>query len=111
MFRLALEPAPQYLAGQAASLRLVLQAKGGYHVNQDYPIRVDLKAPAGLKLAKSSLGKPDAAAFGEQSASFDVGFSADKGAQYVSATVDFAVCTADTCVPDQRTVATAVNVQ
>jgi hypothetical protein len=110
-FRLAFEKPGALSAGQPGTVQVVLESKGGYHVNQDYPIRVDLKAPEGVKLSKASLAKPDAKAFSEQSARFDVGFTADKGTHDVQATVDFAVCTAETCVPDQRTIAIALDVQ
>jgi hypothetical protein len=110
-FKLALVSEPEYAAGAPATLKVLLEAKGGYHVNQDYPIRVDLKAPAAVKLTKPSLGKPDAAEFGEHKARFDVPFSADKGSHQVSANVDFAVCTPETCVPDQRTLAISLSVK
>jgi hypothetical protein len=110
-YRLALESEPNYSAGKVGAVRLVLEARGGYHVNQDYPIRVDLQAPAAVKLTKSSLGKADAAQFGEESARFDLGFSAEPGAHELLATVDFAVCTKETCVPEQRKLAVALNVQ
>ena len=110
-FKLALVSEPEYTAGAPGKLQVLLEAKGGYHVNQDYPIRVDLKAPAGVKLDKPSLGKPDAAEFGEHKARFDVPFSADKGAHQLSANVDFAVCTPETCVPDQRTLAVSLSVK
>jgi hypothetical protein len=110
-FRLALAGEPTYTAGQASVVKLSLEARGGYHVNQDYPIRVDLKGPSGLKLPKSSLGRPDAAEFGEHSARFELPFTGEQGAHELMATVDFAVCTKETCVPDQRTVALNVNVK
>jgi hypothetical protein len=110
-FRLALVGAPEYAADKEGAVELTLEARGGYHVNQDYPIRVDLKAPAGVKLAKASLGKPDAAKFSEQEARFQLPFSASAGAHDLTATVDFAVCTKETCVPDQRTVALALQVR
>src|SRR5262245_25922201 len=111
IFRLAFEGAAPFTAGQPGGLKVVIEPRGGYHLNQDYPVRVDLKAPAAVKLAKPSLGKSDAASFGEKNAAFDVGFTADKGSHDLSATVDFAVCTAETCVPEQRTIAIALNVQ
>lgn len=110
-FRLALVGAPEYAADKEGTVELTLEARGGYHVNQDYPIRVDLSAPAGVKLGKASLGKPDAAKFNEQEARFQLPFSASAGAHDLTATVDFAVCTKETCVPDQRTVALAVQVR
>lgn len=110
-FHLALESAPHYSAGQPASVRVVLEARGGYHVNEDYPLRVDLQAPPGVKLDKATLAKADAAEFGEERARFDVGFSAEAGEHELLATVDFAVCTKETCVPDRRTLAVALKVQ
>jgi hypothetical protein len=110
-FRLALVSEPEYTAGAPSTFKLLLEAKGGYHVNQDYPIRVDLSAPAAVKLQKASLGKPDAAEFGEHKARFEVPFSADKGSHQLSANVDFAVCTPETCVPDQRAVAISLSVK
>jgi hypothetical protein len=110
-FKLTLVSEPEYTAGAPARLQLLLEAKGGYHVNQDYPIRVDLKAPAAVKLQKPSLGKPDAAEFGEHKARFDLPFSADKGSHQLMADVDFAVCTPETCVPDQRTLAVSLSVK
>jgi hypothetical protein len=109
-FKLVLEAEPNYAAEQEGKFRVVLTAQGGYHVNQDYPIRVDLKGPDGLKLPKPSLGKPDATEFGEQKARFDVAFSAPKGAHGIEAKVDFAVCTEETCVPDERTLALSLKV-
>jgi hypothetical protein len=110
-FKLALVSEPGYTAGTPAKLKLVLEARGGYHVNQDYPIRIDLKAPAAVKLDKASLGKADAVEFGEPSAKFEVPFTASSGAHQLTADVDFAVCTPETCMPDQRTLAVALQVK
>lgn len=110
-FKLALVGEPEYTAGAPAKLKLVLEARGGYHVNQDYPIRIDLKAPPGVKLDKTSLGKSDAAEFGEPAAKFEVPFTASSGAHQLTADVDFAVCTPETCMPDQRKLAIALNVK
>lgn len=110
-FKLFLVSEPQYTAGNASTLKLVLEARGNYHVNQDYPIKVDLKAASGVSLPKPSLGKPDAAEFGEKIARFDLPFTATVGAHEVSADVDFAVCTPETCVPDQRKLTISVAVK
>jgi hypothetical protein len=109
-FRLALV-VPEAAADQPSKAELTLEARGGYHVNQDYPIKVDVKAAPGLKLEKPSLGRADATQFSEEKASFAVPFSAPGGSYDLSATVDFAVCTKETCVPDQRTVALALQVK
>ncbi|MDB4975661.1 MAG: hypothetical protein JWN48_4002 [Myxococcaceae bacterium] len=110
-FKLSLVPATGYNGSKEGKVELTLEARGGYHVNQDYPIRVDLKAPADVKLDKTTLGKPDAAEFSEHSARFELPFAATSGAHDLVATVDFAVCTKETCLPDQRTVALALQVQ
>lgn len=110
-FKLSLVSEPEYSAGNAATVKLVLEARGNYHVNQDYPIKIDLKAPAGVTLPKPSLGKPDAVEFGEKVARFEVAFTAPAGAHELSADVDFAVCTPETCVPDQRKLAIKLAVK
>ncbi|MET0283229.1 MAG: hypothetical protein ABW352_02120 [Polyangiales bacterium] len=110
-FRLAFVAPEAAAADKPGNLELTLEARGGYHVNQDYPIRVDVKAAPGLKLEKTSLGRTDATQFSEEKASFAVPYSAPGGSYDLTATVDFAVCTKETCVPDQRTVALALRVQ
>jgi hypothetical protein len=110
-FKLALSGEPSYTAGQPGTLKLVLDARGGYHVNQEYPIRIDLKAPAAVKLAKASLARPDAKAFTDVQAAFETGFTAEAGTHEIIADVDFAVCTPETCVPDQRTLALRIDVK
>lgn len=110
-FRLVLTGEPSYTAGSDAKLALTLEARGGYHVNQEYPIRVELKAPSEVKLGKASLVRADATQFDEQVAKFELPFSASGGTHELQATVDFAVCTKETCVPDTRTLALAVQVR
>lgn len=110
-FKLALAGQPAYAAGERAAVQLTLEARGGYHVNQEYPIRIELKAPSGVKLEKASLERADAAQFGEQSARFELPFSGEAGTHELTASVDFAVCTAETCVPDQRTLALPLTIR
>lgn len=109
-FKLALVSEPSYAAGAASKLTLVLEARGAYHVNPDYPIKIELKAP-GVTLPKPSLGKPDAAEFGEKIARFELPFTAAAGAHQLVADVDFAVCTPETCMPDQRQLAVSLAVK
>ena len=110
-FKLALASDTALSAGAPGTLKLVLEARGGYHVNQDYPIKVQLPAPAGVTLPKPSLGRADAAEFGEHKVRFELPLTAQTGPCTVSADVDFAVCTAETCVPDERTVALSFDVK
>lgn len=111
-FTLRLKPAGEYTAGQLGTLVLDLEPHAPYHVNQEFPMEVSLKAPAGVTLPKSQLQKGDAAEFGESKARFDVPFTpADKGEFLIEAHVRFAVCTPETCVPDERDLALSVAVK
>ncbi|HEX5656884.1 MAG TPA: hypothetical protein VFX59_06800 [Polyangiales bacterium] len=110
-FHLAFAAPEAATADQPGNAQLTLEARGGYHVNQDYPIRVDVKGAPGLALEKTSLSRNDAKEFSEEKASFAVPFKAPGGSYDLTATIDFAVCTKETCVPDQRTVALALQVR
>lgn len=110
-FQLSLQSQPTYTSGEAGKVQLHLDPRGGYHVNLDYPVRVDLKAGPSVKLDKPSLTKPDAVEFGEERARFEAAFTAEAGRHELLATVDFAVCTKETCLPEKRTLAIVLNVQ
>jgi hypothetical protein len=110
-FTLNLRPAGAYAANQLGNFVVALEPKGHWHINQDYPISIKVKAPAGLELPKAELGKPDAAEFGEKIAKFDVPFTPKAaGPATVECEVSFAMCTPETCVPDTRTLALALPV-
>lgn len=111
-FDLTLATAGNYKAGELGRVVLTLTPKGIYHVNQDYPISISLKAPAEVSLPKASLEKSDAAEFGEKVAKFDVPLTPSKAGEHtLLADVDFAVCTEETCVPDQRKLALKLAVE
>ncbi len=110
-FQLTLESQPTYTSGEAGTVKLLISPRGGYHVNLDYPVRIDFSGPEAIKLVKANLGKPDAAEFSEERARFEVGFTAEAGSHELLADVDFAVCTKETCLPEQRTLAVVLNVQ
>ncbi|MBK8169091.1 MAG: hypothetical protein IPK60_01950 [Sandaracinaceae bacterium] len=111
-FELRATPEAGYRAGQAGTFAIALTPSGNYHVNQEYPIRVTLRAPSGVTLQKAELVRADAAEFGERLARFSVPFTATAaGTPRVEAEVDFAVCTPENCMPDRRTVAVTLAVQ
>lgn len=103
---------PTYTAGQAAAFGISLSPRANYHVNQEYPIHITLRAPNGVTLQKTELARADAAEFTERLARFSVPFTAGAaGSTRVEAEVDFAVCTPENCMPDRRTVAVNIAVQ
>jgi hypothetical protein len=81
-------------------------------VNTDYPIAIHLRGPEDVALPRSELGKADAAEFGPPRARFRVPFRAHApGRHRVTAEVDFAVCSAESCIPDCRLVAVVLPVE
>ena len=100
-----------YHAGQAGTFGVTLTPGAGYHVNEEYPIRVELTAPAEVTLPKATLARADAADFGPTKAHFEVPFTAAvEGERRVQLTVGFAVCTPERCMPDERTLSVVLPV-
>lgn len=111
-FELKLVPSGPYAAGKLASFGVSLVPKGEYHVNQDFPMTIAIKAPDGVTLPKAKLEKGDAAEFAEKKARFDVPFTAAAAGEHrVECDINFAVCTPETCVPDERTLALNLAVE
>ena len=99
-------------AGQAGTVSIALSAKGDFHVNQEYPIRVTFHPEAGVTLAKPELARADAAEFAEKKARFDESVTvAVAGTHKLVAEVDFAVCSASNCMPDHRSLSIDVAAQ
>ncbi|MGE0787904.1 MAG: hypothetical protein AB7S26_19675 [Sandaracinaceae bacterium] len=111
-YELRATPGGPYTAGEAATFQIQLTPRGVYHVNQDFPMEIALSGPDGVTLPSAPLGNGDAAEFTEGRARFDVPFTATSaGEKNITAEVDFAVCTPESCFPEHRTLAFAVNVQ
>lgn len=109
-FELRADAAGPFQAGQEGHFGIRLQARGNYHVNQDYPVSIQITAPSGVTLPHATLGRPEAAEFSEAAFRYDVPFTAPSGHHELRALVDFAVCTPETCMPDNRTVAITLDV-
>jgi len=104
-------PGP-YRAGELANFAITLLPQGEWHVNQDYPMTVTVEGPTELEFAKLELEQGDAAEFGDERARFDVPFTAKvAGSHRVSAHVSFAVCTPETCIQDDKTLALNLPVE
>lgn len=101
-FRLALADAGEQ------GVVLTLEARGGYHINQEFPFNAALSSDS-LELPKASLAKDDAREFGETQARFPVITEVPAGEHEIVANVRFAVCTDETCVPDKRKLALRVT--
>jgi hypothetical protein len=112
-FLLAVAPAqPKYSAGKAGELEIALESRGDWHVNQEYPIRVDIEAAPGVAIPKAELVKDDAKEFGEQKVRFLAPIEpTTAGKHEVTCDVSFAMCTEENCILEKRTVAMELEVQ
>lgn len=108
-----LEARPQadgYAADALGAFAIVIEGQGGWHLNHDFPVSVEL-AGDGVQFPKAVLGKEDAAEFVDERARFDVPFTPTAGEREVRATVSFAMCNPTSCVPKTQTLALALDVR
>lgn len=111
-FELKLTPGGAYKAGELGHVVLSLTPKGEYHVNQEYPMHISFRGPSELTFPKTEIEKNDAVEYTESVAKYDVPLTPTAAGEHrVVADVDFAVCTEETCVPDQRKLALALTVE
>jgi hypothetical protein len=112
-FLLAVAPAqPKYAAAKAGDLEIALESRGEWHVNQEYPIRVDIKAAPGVTIPKAELLKDDAKEFGDEKVRFVAAVEpSSAGKHEVTCDVSFAMCTEENCILEKRTVAMELEVQ
>lgn len=112
-FLLAVAPAqPEYAPGRVGEVEIALESRGEWHVNQEYPIRVDIKAAPGVALPKPELVKDDATEFGDEKVRFLAPLEPSKAGKHeVSCDVSFAMCTEENCILEKRTVAMELEVQ
>ena len=112
-FFLAVAPAqPGYAIGKSGEVEIALEGRGEWHVNQEYPIRVDLKAAPGVTLKKNELVKDDAKEFGDDKVRFLAAVEPSApGDHEVTCDVSFAMCTEENCILEKRTVAMQLKVE
>ena len=98
--------------GTPGQVTIALEGRGDWHVNQEYPIRVDLKAAPGVGLQQQALEKSDAEVFNDDKATFLASLEpVEAGEHEVICDVRFALCTDENCVLERRTVAMHVKVE
>jgi hypothetical protein len=116
-FLVALEPPGAARASAQATARVVVTARGTYHVNRDYPMsfRPDPASTATFPSEKVALGEGAArTACKDQpdevcTVSAPLAFTApDSGEARIAGTVAFSVCNADRCLIEKVPVSAAV---
>lgn len=103
-------------AGSEATAKLQLAPGAGYHVATDYPIKLQLEAPAGVKLVKTELTaggrnktQGDASTLTEQALAFDVKATAASAGSYeIKGVFKFGICEKESCHPKKQPVTITV---
>jgi hypothetical protein len=104
--------APAGKAKERAVARISLRPKGPFHVNVDYPTKLSMKAPDGVKIEREVQRGAEALKFEKGALDFEVGFTADgAGTKSFTGELKFAVCTDTECKPTTEKLAFDVQVK
>ncbi|MCC6554521.1 MAG: hypothetical protein IT372_16200 [Polyangiaceae bacterium] len=103
---------PRAKASAKAVASISVAPKGDFHFNKDYPSKLTLTAPEGVKLEKEKLTAKDAAKLDEHGVKFEVAFTADSaGKKTITGELKSAVCTKTECKPFVEKIAIEVEVK
>jgi hypothetical protein len=109
---LAVVPPTDSKAGAEVVAKITLTPTAAYHVNMDFPIKLQLDAPQNVTLAKTELkaGGPakqgDAEALDERQLVFAVKLTPTQSGNYtINGSFKFAVCTDTQCLPKKEPIA------
>jgi hypothetical protein len=97
--------------GVPGKATVTVQAKNGWHVNDQAPITLTAKADPGVDLPKAKLTRADLTQSTKDAARFEIPFTATSaGNKTITAETRFVVCQEEACKPMKDTVALEVNV-
>jgi hypothetical protein len=110
---LAVVVPPDAKAGAETVARITVTPAKGYHVNTEYPTKLQITPPSGVTVAKTEFtagghdkAKGDAAELEEQGMAFAVKLTpAASGSYTISGKFKFAVCDASQCLPKKEAIA------
>jgi hypothetical protein len=98
--------------GSKGSATLEITPKKGWHLNDEFPYKLTVTAPAGAKVAKPEQGKKDTVSFSHEKMKWAIDFEASAaGDKAFTGKVKFAVCTETSCDPKKEELAFNVKVQ
>ena len=100
-------------SGVQDSVKIKITPKKGWKLNKEFPNKLKVSPPAGVKVAKANQNQGDAVSFSEHGgAEWHVKFTPDStGRKDFGGEFRFAVCTETTCVPKKEKLAFVVNVK
>jgi hypothetical protein len=103
---------PSLAVGQSGKLVLAIHPRAPWHVDPRAPLKIQIEAPAGLAVAKSSLARKDAVDPKAESPRWETAFRASApGAQEARAHLKFFLCRETICESRTRTVVFPVAVK
>jgi len=110
-FSLEMKATGPYKAGQPGNVEVVLEPKGEFHCNKEYPYKIKLgTAPAGITYPQAIV-KTEAITVTPEKAVMKVPFTPEKpGEAKLSGNFFFSVCTSQQCVIENRELAVMVKV-
>lgn len=99
--------------GEKATTKVHFEGTNKFHLNQEYPTKLTIEAPAGVKVDKDKQLKADAVKFAEGGADFDIAFTASEpGKKSFKGELKFAICLEkEACKPVSEKVAFDVDVK
>jgi hypothetical protein len=110
-FAITAAPQGSFTVGGEGRAEVTLEGRNGYHVNEEYPIQLTLRPPAGVEVAKTTLAREDASTFEEARAVFPVTLTPRQAGRHeVAGELSFSVCNPQNCLMERRPVSFAVDV-
>ncbi len=111
-FSVEMKSTGPYKAGQPSFVEVVLEPKGEFHCNKEYPYKIKLgTAPMGITYP-AAIVKVDAITVTPEKAVMKVPFTPDKpGEAKVTGNFFFSVCTAQQCVIENRELAVMIKAE
>lgn len=112
-YELSVEVPEPAKAGQDAIARVQVEPHGGWHMNTDFPSRLQVTAPDGVQVATLEQVRNDAERLDDDALVFSVLFTPDakaRGPKTIEGKISFAVCGNMECAPQEATVALTFDV-
>lgn len=110
-YTLQIDPA-EAKVGEESKVSIRVIPQGEWHMNLEYPTKLQIEPPSGTTIAKPKLEKADAVKLDEQGCEFAVAFTpAEAGTKTFTGEFKFAVCQDEACVPKTETLQFEVAVK
>lgn len=98
-YTLQIDPA-EAKVGEESKVSIRVVPQGEWHMNLEYPTKLEITPPTGTTIAKPKLEKGDAIKLDEQSCEFAIAFTPQEGGEKTfTGEFKFAVCQDEACVP------------